>query len=148
MQVGKINKEKKEKQRNIHYLQDQRKFSFQPEINPLSDKMAQERSKIIMSMCEESSSLPNSETLIPGNKFEFLFEDAKRRQDHMSKLNKIIPDTECTFKPDIGPSKSHLQNFTEHSFMERLAKNQKDTSINQYYIYIYIYYFMYIEARF
>ena len=80
--------------------------------------MAEERSRIMMEIGEESF----SQNEIPNSKFEFLFEDAKRRQDHIERLRKIVPDTECTFKPDIGPTRSL---YPQPTFMQRLAQRQK-----------------------
>ncbi len=39
------------------------------------------------------------------SKFEFLFEDAKRRHNHQEKLRKIVSDAECTFHPNIWQSR-------------------------------------------
>jgi len=39
------------------------------------------------------------------NKFEFLFEDARRRQQYQQKVCEIVDDKECTFRPNISMSR-------------------------------------------
>ncbi len=130
LMLGQVALEKKEQQRTVLMIEDKLKCTFHPEINKKycvflfavfrpefeqkrhttfyrSEKMASERSKnLSMEVGEKQASI------LSENKFEFLFEDAKRRQQHQSQLKGIVPDTECTFHPNIYQSQRHRSSVT------------------------------------
>ena len=85
----------------------------------------QDRSKLIESELEKSHNTAASNTPLT-NKFEYLFEDAKRRNEHLAHAKKLIYDSQCTFKPDIGQTKSHLAKFEDQSFIERMINSKRD----------------------
>ena len=46
------------------------------------------------------------------NKFEFLFEDAKKRKEYKNSLLHLNADPNCTFKPDIDKSQQKVRSKT------------------------------------
>ena len=66
-------------------------------------------------------------SLLLGNKFEFLFEDAKKRQDHQDKVTKMIADTECTFHPNINVSQQQHSSASSIN-NEKAAKDRPATA--------------------
>jgi len=57
------------------------------------------------------------------NKFEFLFEDAKRRQNQHEEFKNIVPDSECTFQPNIYMSQKNHQSINQTSDRNLYAKS-------------------------
>lgn len=117
IQIGQAIQEKREQQRTVNLIESKLKCTFHPEINKKSERMAFERSKNI----SMESIAENQANLLLNNKFEFLFEDAKRRQSHHDKVVQVIPDAECTFHPNIIPSQQNHASISTIS--ERNPKN-------------------------
>eukprot|EP01022_Parablepharisma_sp_SALTPOND_P021055 TRINITY_DN3_c1_g1_i1.p4 TRINITY_DN3_c1_g1~~TRINITY_DN3_c1_g1_i1.p4 ORF type:complete len:526 (-),score=81.73 TRINITY_DN3_c1_g1_i1:20779-22356(-) len=95
LQEGRRIQEKREQIKTNMTVEEQMNCPFKPEVNKNSMKLADDRSRMVSAI---HSSMSVSSW---GDKFEFLFEDAKRRQSHKSRLGKIVPDEECTFHPSI-----------------------------------------------
>ena len=78
--------------------------------------MANERSRVVYAEAFSSNDQQNANALM-NNKFEFLFEDAKRRKTHQERVNQVVLDNECTFRPNIRLSqqqkRSSVANVSE-----------------------------------
>lgn len=64
------------------------------------------RSEIIANERNKNLSMEiGDQSMISENKFDFLFEDAKRRLEYKEKVKEKISDNECTFKPNTYESR-------------------------------------------
>ncbi len=66
-----------------------------------SERIASERNKDLSTEMGEARA-----SQLLGSKFEFLFEDAKRRHNCQQRMKEIVADTECTFHPNIQQSQA------------------------------------------
>lgn len=75
----------------------------------------------------------NNDIIQLPNKFEFLFEDSKRRKDQKDILYSKIPDLECTFHPDIRSTQdtvSKHKSQTPHNPKNRTHNYLMDSEKN------------------
>eukprot|EP00831_Metopus_contortus_P067466 TRINITY_DN6020_c0_g1_i1.p1 TRINITY_DN6020_c0_g1~~TRINITY_DN6020_c0_g1_i1.p1 ORF type:complete len:433 (-),score=102.28 TRINITY_DN6020_c0_g1_i1:546-1844(-) len=96
LRSGNLINEKKQQQRTVFLIEDKLRCPFHPELNKVSEDLAMERYNI------------------QNSRFSFLFEDANKRKEYQNRLEKIVPDTECTFHPDIAVSQAQ---YTSKSFL-------------------------------
>ena len=103
--------EKIEQLRSENKAEESNKCTFQPSISRKSQNLASFKSK------RNSLNSPVSSSRIQGfNKFEILFEDAKRRKEHSERFQNLNPDSECTFQPNTCEgSKLILNNLKMNS---------------------------------
>ena len=65
------------------------------------------------------------------NKFTFLFQDAKKRQEYQNNLSQLEPYPDCTFKPDIIPSQKTVSSKNLSTARQSSRKDQRDASADQ-----------------
>jgi len=104
---GKQKQERMEALQTYKKMEEQLKCPFKPEVDKKSAKLADSRSRMVSAI-----NSTGNEPWISKDKFEFLFEDAKRRQNHHNRLEKLAPHEECTFHPNIETSQRNSLCFS------------------------------------
>jgi len=125
---GQILQEKKEQQRTVMAIEDKLKCTFHPELNKMYLFRDKSRSEKLASELNNNISVEwggKQENIMAESKFEFLFEDAKRRQKYQQRVQEINPDKECTFQPNIYTSKRPLMS------QSKLLTSKAETPLSQ-----------------
>ena len=96
-----LNKDKKvieriENLKTLKIIEERVNCTFKPQISKFSLKLVGNSNRI-SSNIDSSSSFRSSR-----NKFDFLFEDAKRRKLNQERVEKFTRNNECTFRPKIA----------------------------------------------
>lgn len=97
-------KEKIENMKTLKILEEKINCPFKPQIDRISSKLAESRNKAVSNI-DSSSSFTSSR-----NKFDFLFEDARRRRLKQQRVEKFSRNNECTFRPKVD---THFATFTK-----------------------------------
>lgn len=103
--------------RNSKEAQEKLNCPFRPTINKRSTKLVNSRNQQI------SSSLGIVTT--PSTKFNYLFEDAKRRMILQANSSKYLQNHECTFHPSINHSQRTSKTPSQHKKFEQKTNGEQ-----------------------
>lgn len=96
IKYGKAVKDKLDSQRMDNLRKEVEGLDFRPRISKMSERIAMVKDGIAMSQGSARSL---------GDKFDRLYDDAKRRQERQNLVYDHCIEAECTFQPDTSKTK-------------------------------------------